>query len=390
MSRTAEQRYGDVAVLFHWLIAFFIIGMLLVGKYMTHFLDENDPVRFQLTQWHKSFGLTVLFLSVLRLIWRFTHRPPAELASIPSWQQRIAGWVHLLLYGLMFALPITGWIMSSASPLNVDTVLFNVITIPHIPPFPDLPNKADIAASFHEYHELAGNLLILLLLAHIGAALKHHLIDKDSVLVRMLPDWTSRSFKSKTAALAMAILGCTVGLYLYASTDRQAALLAAGDSEVSFIADLTGDDTPGTFADTEVTASIDTQNPANSSIVAIVNTATLSSDNAQVAGSLPDAEWFDVEGHPQARFESTEIIENGDGSLQVSGNLTIKSTTEPVSFAMSLTDEEGKQVARGEFTIDRRQFDVGMQSQDNDDYVGFDVTVRFRFDIGEPDEGDQT
>ena len=383
MSRTAEQRYGDVAVIFHWLIAFFIIGLLVVGKFMTHYYEENDPIRFQLTQWHKSFGLTVLFLSVLRLIWRLTHRPPAEVASIPRWQQLIAGFVHLLLYALMLALPITGWIMSSASPLNIDTVLFNVITIPHIPPFADLPNKADIAAAFHDYHELAGNLLILLLLAHVGAALKHHLIDKDVVLVRMLPDWKSPSFKDATGALVLGIMGISLALYLYTFTDNQAALLSAGDSEVSFIADVTGDNTPGTFADSQVTASIDTQNPANSSIIAVVNTASLSSNNSQVEGSLPDAEWFDVQGHPEARFESTQISSNADGSLQVAGNLTIKTTTEAVNFPMSLTDEDGIQVARGEFIIDRRRFDIGMQSQESDDFVGFEVTVRFRFDMGE-------
>lgn len=388
MSRTAEQRYGDIAVIFHWLIALFIIGLLVIGKFMTHFFDENDPIRFQLTQWHKSFGLTVLLLSVLRLMWRLTHRPPAELASIPVWQQRIAGFVHLLLYGLMLALPITGWIMSSASPLNIDTVLFNLITVPHIPPFPDLPNKADIAASFHEYHELAGNLLILLLLAHIGAALKHHLIDKDAVLVRMLPNWASESFKNAVGGLTLAIMGAVLGVFLYKSTEQEAALLAAGDSEVSFMADVTGDQTPGMFSDTTVTASIDTQNPANSSIIAVVNTASLSSNNSQVEGSLPDAEWFDVQGHPQARFESTDISENTDGSLQVSGNLTIKTTTESVSFPMTLTDEEGIQVARGEFAIDRRQYDIGLESQETDEYVGFEVIVRFRFDIGERAEGD--
>ena len=388
MSRTAEQRYGDIAVIFHWLIAFFIIGLLVVGKFMTHYFDENDPIRFQLTQWHKSFGLTVLLLSVLRLIWRLMHRPPPEVASIPLWQQRIAGLVHLLLYGLMLALPITGWIMSSASPLNIDTVLFNLITVPHIPPFPDLPNKADIAASFHEYHELAGNLLILLLLAHIGAALKHHLIDKDAVLVRMLPNWASESFKNAVGGLTLAIMGAVLGVFLYKSTEQEAALLAAGDSEVSFMADVTGDQTPGTFSDTTVTASIDTQSPANSTIIAVVNTASLSSNNSQVEGSLPDAEWFDVQGHPQARFESTDISENTDGSLQVSGNLTIKTTTASVSFPMNLTDEEGIQVARGEFSIDRRQYDIGLESQETDEYVGFEVIVRFRFDIGERAEGD--
>jgi len=384
MEPIAERRYGDVAVIFHWLIAFFIIGLVVIGKYMVG-LEPNDPVRFELTQWHKSFGLTVLFLSVLRLLWRFTHRPPPDPESIPRWQQRIAASVHLLLYGLLFILPITGWIMSSASPLNIDTVLFNVITIPHLPPFADLPNKAEIAEAFHEYHELAGNLLILLLLAHIGAALKHHFIDKDTILVRMLPDWASRTFKRKVTALAVAVVGSSVAVYLYAGSGDQAALMAAGESEVSFVADVTGDDTPGMFADTAVTATIDTQEPANSSIVAVVNTTSLSSVNAQVEGSLPDAEWFDVAGHPEARFESTRIYANTDGTFQVEGNLTIKNTTEALSFPMSLEDEEDKQVARGEFIIDRREFDIGMQSQATDEYVGFDVTVRFRFDINQPD-----
>ncbi|MFK7992783.1 MAG: cytochrome b/b6 domain-containing protein [Granulosicoccus sp.] len=383
MQKSAEQRYGDVAVIFHWLIAFFIIGLMAVGKYMVS-LDDSDPIRFAFTQWHKSFGLTVLVLSVLRLTWRFTHRPPPEPASIPAWQQGIATIVHLLLYGLLLIIPLTGWIMTSASPLNIDTVLFNVITIPHLPPFAHLPNKADIAESFHQYHELAGNLLILLLLAHIAAALKHHFIDKDAILVRMLPDWSSSAFKVKITTLAVVIASASAALYLHASSGNQAALLAAGASEVSFIADVTGDDTPGAFADSTVTASIDPQAPANSSIIAVVNTASLSSANTQVEGSLPDTEWFDVEGHPQARFESTSISANTDGTLQVEGTLTIKKTTQVVNFSMKLTDEENKQVARGEFDIDRREFDIGMESQSTDEYVGFTVKVLFRFDIAQP------
>lgn len=383
MQQSAEERYGDVAVIFHWLIAIFIVGLLVIGKYMVT-LEPNDPIRFELTQWHKSFGLTVLFLSVLRLFWRFANRPPPEPDSIPHWQQRVATAVHVLLYGLMFAIPLTGWIMSSASPLNIDTVLFNVITIPHLPPFADLPNKAEIAESFHEYHELAGNLLILLLLAHIGAALKHHFIDKDTILVRMLPDWASKTFKRKTASLVALVVGSSLALFIYAGSNDQAALLAAGASEVSFIANVTGDETPGQFADTTVTASLDPQTPANSSIVAVVATESLSSVNTQVEGSLPDKEWFDVAGHPEARFESTSISANDDGSLQVNGSLTIKTTTKAVSFPMSLADEDGTQVARGEFVIDRREFDIGLESQGTDEYVGFNVTVRFRFDIGDP------
>lgn len=380
MGRSNKARYGDVAVIFHWLIALLIIGLLAIGKYMGS-LDENDPVRYALTQWHKSFGITVLLLSILRLLWRTTHKPPPELDSIPHWQQKAASGAHGLLYVLMIGIPLTGWIMVSASPLNLDTVLFNVIEWPHLPVFATMENKAAIAHSFHEYHELAANLLILILLAHMGAALKHHWIDKDTTLLRMLPESGSSSFRRKSAVLFLTVAAGAGALYLSANAGNQAALLAAGDSEVSFIADVTGEQTPGIFAESAVEALIDEANPAASSIVARVQTASVSSENMQVAGSLPEPEWFAVEAHPEAIFESSVVTMTDEGALRVTGNLTLKQTTKEVSFLMALTDEGGKQVARGEFTIDRRDYDIGMQSQDNDDFVGFTVVVKFRFDI---------
>ena len=105
MGRSPSLRYGDTAVIFHWLIAFFIIGLLAVGKFMTQ-LEENDPLRFELTQWHKSFGISVLVLSVLRIVWRITHKPPPELNTIPAWQQRAAGFTHFLS-GVLFCQPVS-------------------------------------------------------------------------------------------------------------------------------------------------------------------------------------------------------------------------------------------------------------------------------------------
>lgn len=383
MGRSTSQRYGDIAVIFHWAIALLIIGLLIIGKYMTS-LEENDPVRFVLTQWHKSFGITVLILSVLRLSWRFTHKPPPDLESIAQWQQRAASLAHGLLYALMFILPVTGWIMVSASPLNLDTVLFNVIPWPHLPGLDTLENREDISHAFHDYHEIASTILIVILLAHVGAALKHHLYDKDDTLVRMLPAPGSHTFKRKIILLAAALAVSVTGLYLYASSGNQAALLAAGDSEVSFVADVTGEPTPGIFTETSVEAVIDEADPSASSIVARVQTASLSSDNPQVAGSLPEPEFFDVANHPESVFESTEVTATDDGSLLVKGNLTIKASTREVSFPMILSEEDGKRVVRGEFTIDRRDFSIGLESQQSDDFVAYPVLVKFRFDIAAP------
>ena len=402
MGRSSSIRYGDTAIIFHWLIALLIIALLAVGKFMTG-LDENDPFRYVLTQWHKSFGIAVLVLSVLRLLWRFTHKPPAEPDYLPNWQKHISGLVHLAFYGLMFALPITGWIMVSASPLNLDTVLFGVIPWPHLPPFADLANKESIAASFHDYHEIASTILILLVLAHIGAALKHQFIDKDGILRRMLPPTASSSFKSKLSLTIGLIALSAAGLFWYDSTRSAVVTLAAGDSEVSFIADVTGESTPGLFTESLVTALINEADPSSSSISATVSTASITSSNYQVAGALPDAEWFDVANYSEASFQSTSITlsDNVDTSavpgaeedegeiisqLSVTGDLTLKGITQSVNFTMSLANEEGRKIARGSFPIDRREFSMGMESQASNDYVGFEVQIKFRFEILVSDE----
>jgi cytochrome b561 len=385
MGRSTLLRYGDTAIIFHWLIAFLIIGLLAIGKYMTG-LAENDPIRFELTQWHKSFGIAVLLLSIFRLIWRFIHKPPAEPESLPAWQKRVSSLVHWILYALMLILPITGWIMVSASPLNLDTVLFGVIPWPHLPPFPELPNKESIASAFHDYHEIASTALIVLLLAHIGAALKHHFFDKDTILLRMLPNAASRVFKAKVGVVLSFALVFASALFWFNSIRGATPTLAAGESEVSFIAFVNGADTLGIFTSSDVVATIDETNPTKSSITATVTTSTITSNNFQVAGSLPDAEWFDVENHPQALFQSSDIKAGTDGDLLVTGELKMKDVTQFVSFTMTMTNEENRRIARGSFPIDRRDFSMGLVSQPNDDYVGFDVQIKFRFEILASDE----
>jgi len=380
MSQARPVRYGDVAVGLHWLIALLIISLLAVGKFMTG-LDEGDPLRFTLTQWHKTFGITVLLLVIVRLLWRCTHRAPAHPANSPLWEKRAAGITHTAFYVLMFAVPITGWIMVSASPLNIDTRLFTVIPWPHLPPFPSLPEKGEIAEAFAWYHELAGNILLILLILHVGAALKHHLIDKDDVLKRMAPDWASRAFRRKLQAFSLAVVVAGVGIWQLAVSGSASKPLLAGASQVSFIADVSGEDTAGTFAESEVTIVLDDTDLANSSIVALVQTSSVSSDDSQVDGSLPDKDWFDVQNHPEALFESTLIEAAGDASYRVTGNLTMKGITQPVSFPMVLETIDGKRVATGSFAVQRLDYNIGSESQPNDDSVGFEVIIQFQFDI---------
>ncbi len=186
MLANSEKRYGAVAMTLHWLIAAMIIGMLVLGKYMAD-LPGNDPNRFDLIQLHKSIGITILTLSVLRVLWRLVNKVPPLPAQMPAWERFAAHASHLLLYVLIIAIPLSGWAMVSASPLGIPTIWFGVVQIPHLPGLQGFEDQHAAESTFKATHEWLGNLMIALLLIHVGAALKHNFWDRDDVLVRMLP-----------------------------------------------------------------------------------------------------------------------------------------------------------------------------------------------------------
>jgi cytochrome b561 len=170
--------YDQIAIGLHWLIAFAILATFALGLYM-HELPLS-PQKLKLYSWHKWAGVSIFLCVVLRLGWRLAYRPPALPAAMPAWQRIAAEATHLLLYLLMFAVPLSGWLMSSAK--GFQTVWFGVL------PLPDLLDKnQQLGDLLKEVHEALNFGMAGLVLAHAGAALKHHVIDRDEVLARMLP-----------------------------------------------------------------------------------------------------------------------------------------------------------------------------------------------------------
>jgi cytochrome b561 len=170
--------YTRVAIGLHWLIAFAIIGSFSLGLYM-HELPLS-PQKLKFYSWHKWAGVTIFLCVMLRLGWRLAHRPPELPAAIPAWQRSVAAATHVLLYLLMFAVPLSGWLMSSAK--GFQTVWFGVL------PLPDLLQKdADLGDLLQQIHMLLNYCMAALVAAHLGAALKHHFIDRDEVLAHMIP-----------------------------------------------------------------------------------------------------------------------------------------------------------------------------------------------------------
>jgi cytochrome b561 len=173
------ERYDQMAIAAHWLLAVLILLNLALGLYM-HDLPLS-PQRLKLFNWHKWAGITILALSALRLVWRLGHPPPPDL-PMPAWQRSAAHAVHWAMYGLFFAVPLAGWGYSSAAGFPV--VWFGVL------PLPDwAPVDRGWAEALKGTHKAAALTLALLVLLHVAAALKHHVVDRDGLLHRMRPFW---------------------------------------------------------------------------------------------------------------------------------------------------------------------------------------------------------
>jgi cytochrome b561 len=172
------DQYTRTAVTLHWLIALLIFAAFPLGLYM-HDLPLS-PHKLHMYSYHKWIGVTVFMLAVIRLTWRTTHRPPAMPATMQNWEKFAAESVHYLLYALIFVVPVSGWLMSSA--MGFQTVWFEVLPLPNL-----LGKNKELADLLHEVHETLNYLMLGLVFAHVGAALKHHFIERDDVLVRMVP-----------------------------------------------------------------------------------------------------------------------------------------------------------------------------------------------------------
>ena len=176
-----ERRYGLVAVALHWAMAVLLLVLVAMGVYMVRLPDAGfDQVKITLILVHKAIGLGALGAVLLRLGWRVGSALPALAEGLPPWQQVAARFVHLLLYALMLALPLTGWLMSSAGGYPV--TLFAGIELPDLVDYNEQQFRFYIAL-----HRWLGYALALVVALHAAAALRHHYGLKDDTLRRMLP-----------------------------------------------------------------------------------------------------------------------------------------------------------------------------------------------------------
>jgi len=194
------KRYHWVAMLLHWVVALLILANLLLGILLDKIAIADRAVYYPL---HKSIGILVLSLSVLRLGWRFIKPPPIYPAALTWWEAGLASLVHGLFYVLIIGVPFSGWLLVSASPKNIPTLLFNSILLPNLPFFAGVADRKALAHSIGEIHGYLAYSMLALVVLHGAAAIKHHWLSKDETLLRMTPRFLNpllRGLRGETKA----------------------------------------------------------------------------------------------------------------------------------------------------------------------------------------------
>jgi cytochrome b561 len=174
--KNTTDTYGSMAKFFHWSIAFIMLALILVGFYMSGL--ERSPFRGDLYFYHKSFGVLVLWLVGLRILWRLYNKPPVPHDNHQQWEKGLAKITHVFLYIAMVGMPLSGWLMSSAGGHSVS--LFGL-------EMPSLIGKnPEIGKQMHRIHGILPYVLTGAITLHAIGALKHHYMDRDSTLKRMV------------------------------------------------------------------------------------------------------------------------------------------------------------------------------------------------------------
>jgi cytochrome b561/polyisoprenoid-binding protein YceI len=390
--RSAAAEYSAVAKALHWLIAAFILAQIPLGLIMTEMQEANlaaagahqaspYPVLqvFNLYQLHKSMGVTVLGLVLLRLLWRFASPPPSLPASMPWLEREGAKAAHLLLYALMFALPLTGWALVSVETRTpIPTILYRTVPWPHIPFLATLPKdeKNTLHALFDSAHSILGWILLAAVVIHVVAALRHGLILKDGVMSRMLPRVLRKS--RSVASGFFVLLGAAALLLAAQPAFAENWSILPEKSSISFTANAGGSEYKGTIRDYKAEVMFDPDAPKTASVKLIMATSGLTFGRSDYDEAVQGAEWFDVKTYPQAMFIARDAEVTGDNQYTFNGQLTLKGMTKPVPVQAAIGIKEGEAHVTGAANISRAAFGIGPAS-----FAGIPVSdeVKITFDL---------
>lgn len=380
--------YGGVTKTFHWLTALLILTLIPLGIYanwLPYDTSEQLAQKAWLFSLHKTLGVTVFFVALARIAWALSQPKPTLLHPDRKLESLAAETVHWLLYGSLLLVPLSGWIHHAA------TDGFAPIWWPLGQNLPFVPKSETLASTAAGLHIVFERVLAASIILHIAGALKHHIIDKDTTLLRMLPGRPVITAPLTPHHVAMPLISALViwagalgignawGLYEKHTVAVAAAELEAVQSdwavqegEISITVKQLGSDVTGGFADWTAAITFDdsvTEGPAGTVDVTIsIGSLTLGSVTGQALG----ADFFNAESFPTARY-TADLIRSPAGD-RAEGTLTIKDQSVPVAFPFDLQITDGVATVTADTMLDRRNYGIG-ESQTDESSVGFSVGV---------------
>ncbi len=389
--------YGWVARFLHWTIAILILAAVGFGLYATSLPHETPAeveTSFRIFSLHKTIGMAVLILVVIRILWSSGQPKPAPLHPWRKLETGLAEVIHWALYVGMLIMPLSGWFMHAATP-----GAFSRIVWPLGQRLPFIPESAELSERFAAFHELGWWVLAGLVALHVAGALKHVLIDRDATLARMagntqtLPEPPAQDPRHSNLPFAIGGIVIWAAVVAFASfapaeraavpgaTTTQAPATAAGqqgswvvDSGTLGITVQQGaSPVQGSFADWNAAIEFDPET-REGKVDVTINTGSLTlgaiSDNAK------GPEFLNSAAFPEAHLSGQILPGEGDNAQTVKGELTIAGQSVPVEMPFTLTLNGDQAQAAGGVVIDRRDFGVG-KSYADESTVGFSVDIKF-------------
>lgn len=419
----ASRHYAPAAIALHWIIALGIVAQIALAW---RFDGDKSPTGFALTQLHKSIGITILGLSLARLGWRLANPPPPAPAGLKSWERTLSRIVHWGFYVIMIGMPLSGWLMVSASKTGIATLLFGAVAWPNLPGFSAMAPAAkhawrDLGETSHGILAWGAYGLIAL---HVGGALKHQLFEKHvPIFNRMAPGavsgrwWDWRLWLAIVAAAGAFAFGALVnpphpasGPPPAAETSAQpflpqtpAAPAAGGasappdttlaaapatspvgpitwkvapGSSLNFETAWSGEAVKGRFEKWIADIAFSPDALDKSKVKVSIDMTSARTGDEQRDGALPASDWFDAAQHPKAVFTATRFEAKGQGAFVAHGTLQLRGVTRPVDLPFKLKLVGDKAQMSGETSLDRTLFGVGQGEFSATDQVSARVTVR--------------
>lgn len=407
-----QDRYSTIAILLHWLIALALAFQLALG-----FAMPTDETGFAAYQLHKSVGIAILVLTLMRLAWRAVKRPPPPVER--GLAALAAKAVHAGFYAVLLLGPLTGWLLVSTAPVDVPTVLFGVV------PWPHLPVSADVHGASEQAHELLSWLAIGLFVLHVAGALRHHFILRHRLLERMAPAG------SALAAGLLSLLVVSTGLATFSfvgaetsgESDRPVATsadpsVAAPENEdatappeqedavqtegvrdappppaadppvptwtvqpggrLAFSVGNGNDTVRGTFAQWNGSIRFDPDNPRDAEIRIDVDLASASLGDATMDAMLKGAEFLAAEANRRATWRATSISRTGAGRYAAQGILSMKGASHPQRLTFRLSGSDLRRRVEGTARVNRNAFRVG--TGPSAEGLAESVVLEFAFD----------